>query len=291
MFKVITPATTANIGPGFDILGLALNLYNTFTIEECDKFELHGFEEKYINKNNLVLQSYNALFEQLHLEPIPIKITIDCQIPPSRGLGSSSSCIVAGILIANHILNKPLTEKELGILATKIEGHPDNVIPCLLGGLCSSKYTSDHLFITRHDISDKIQILCLTPNFEVNTKIARSILPVNIDKVDAIRNMNNLLLLLQGLKVNDGLQIKEGIVDYIHVPYRRKLIHDYDLVEELLLSHGCDGFTISGSGPTCLAIFTKDYPLDKIVKELRTFDNNWKAIPLSINHCGTFVEV
>lgn len=290
MFKVITPATTANIGPGFDILGLSLNLFNTFTVEKSETFQLYGFDEKYTNENNLVLQSYIALFNQLNLKPIPIKITIDCQIPTSRGLGSSSSCIVAGIIIANHILNNPLSSKELCTLATKLEGHPDNVVPCLLGGLCSSKLTDKELFISHYEISKKLKLVCLIPNFEVETKVARSVVPLTIDKTDTINNMSNLLLLLEGLKSNNELFIHEGIVDALHVPYRKKLIHDYDKVESILIKCGCAGFTISGSGPTCLALFTKDYSLETIKKELLGLRNDWQAIPLSVNHHGTRVE-
>ena len=159
MKVVRTFSTSANVGPGFDTLGICFDLYNDYQYEINDKYELINFPFKYTNPNkNLIIQSYEKVFKLLNKPIIYIKLTQLVQnIPTSRGLGSSASCIVCGIMMANDILNNPLSKEEVFQLASEIEGHPDNVAPAILGGLVLSSLEEDgsvsyfKIYVTEYD--------------------------------------------------------------------------------------------------------------------------------------------
>lgn len=290
MNKIKTYATSANLGPGFDVLGLCFDIANEFSFEKSDHFQLIGFEEEFNNDDNLVLKSYMFLFNFLNKDPIPIKIIANCAIPTTRGLGSSSSCIVAGISIANSILNHPFTKYELCKFATAIEGHPDNVVPCILGGLCGSKLMNDELFYVNYPLHPSVKFLALIPNYELSTKEARAVLPESILRSESIDNNVNTLLLLEGIKIGSKRLISSGIHDNLHTQYRRKLIREYDEIEKIMLRFGAVGFTISGAGPTCLAIFTNEIPMEAIQLSLKSLQQEIKAIELSVNNNGVIEE-
>ncbi|SJZ51662.1 homoserine kinase [Anaerorhabdus furcosa] len=291
MPRVVVPATSANLGPGFDVLGLCFDLSNTFTYSIESDFQCTGFSSEYDMDHNLVIKSYKTIFALLSQDPIPIHLHAQCEIPISRGLGSSSSCIIAGCVIANEVLNHPFTKEEIAKFATTIEGHPDNVIPCLFGGLVASKFNDNHLFTVSYPISTKLHFLVLIPDFELETATAREILKPEISRIDAISNIQNTLLLLEGLRTGNEALIHEGINDTIHVPYRKTLIEDYDILKHIVYKHGGIGFTISGAGPTCLAIFTNEIPIDDINIELVTCAHHWKIMEMFINMNGTRIEV
>jgi homoserine kinase len=136
--KVRVPGTTANLGPGFDCLGMALTIYNTFTFEENFQWKFINFEEKYANDMNLIVRSMRKVYEKANKQLHPFTISIDEQVPISRGLGSSATCIIGGIVAANHFLNYCFNEQEMIKIATEIEGHPDNIAPAFFGSLVSS---------------------------------------------------------------------------------------------------------------------------------------------------------
>lgn len=144
MLRIRVEATSANVCVGFDVLGIALNLYNEFTFEKSDEFKFKGFLPEFSNiKNNMVYDSYIEVFKQLKKEPIPVTIGFNGDIPVSRGLGSSSSLIVAGVFAANEMLNRPLSKNECFDICARIEGHPDNVAPAIYGGLVASYKKDD----------------------------------------------------------------------------------------------------------------------------------------------------
>lgn len=291
MATIYVPATSANIGPGFDTLGICLNYFNEFTFNLSNEFECTGFKDEFDLDHNLVLKCYKTIFALKGQEPLPIHISAKCDIPIARGLGSSSACIVAGCFIANHVLGNPFTKEELAKIATNIEGHPDNVVPCIFGGLISSKFENNHLFTISYPVSERVNFLLLIPDFELSTTMARGILKEEIKREDAIKNIQNTLLLLEGLKTGNESFIHEGIHDTIHVPYRKTLIDDYDTLQHIVYQLGAIAFTISGAGPTCLAIFTKDIPLENINFQLMTCLHHWKPVQMTINHKGTVIEV
>ncbi len=256
-YLIKTPATTANLGPGFDFLGLALNIFNEFSFKKNNVMKEEGFPDLNGDKN-LVLYSYEYVFRKLGLEPTPVLIRqLKNDIPVSRGLGSSSSCILAGILGANQILNQKLSLEEILKTAIEIEGHPDNVAPCLLGGLILNIKKEKEYQTHSLEISPDLSFLLVIPNEKVQTNKARAILPENYSLEDLTFNSSRASLLVVALKTGDISLLKESLEDRVHVPYRRKLIKEYDQVESLASSYNFP-MTISGSGSSMLIIYHKN---------------------------------
>jgi homoserine kinase len=287
MFKVITPATTANIGSGFDILGLSLNIYNEFEVERSEKYEFFNFEEKYCDPdNNLIIESYRYVCKQLKEIEVPIKLTINQNIQNSRGLGSSSSCIVAGILIAEKIFKTFITDNEKLQYATILEGHPDNVAPCLFGGLVASHLFNKGIFKSHYPFNENLNIYIAIPDFQLSTQLARSVLPKKISLKNCIDNSSNILVLLKGLETSDECLVEAGIKDYLHTSYRSPLINDYDKVKNIINSNT----TISGSGPTMLTITSHNLNISSIQNQLNELDNKWEFLKVEIDNRGAFIN-
>ena len=160
--KVSVPATSANIGSGFDALGLAVTLYNTVTFEESEVLDISSADGTRIprGESNLVYRSAKGLFEKVGKQIPPLKITQTNPIPMARGLGSSSACIIAGLLGANRMLGDVLNTQELLTLATSIEGHPDNVAPALLGGLTSSVFEDGKVYSVKRNVDENALLCC-----------------------------------------------------------------------------------------------------------------------------------
>ena len=178
MIKIRVPATSANLGPGFDSLGIALDLYNDFLFEETSKgLEIIGALANEEDKDNLVYLSMLKTFDLIGYIPKGIKIKIESKTPVSRGLGSSASCIVAGVMGANEIAGSPLSLSEIFKLSTKIEGHPDNIAPALFGGLVTSLMEKDEIFYNKINIAEGLKFTAIIPDFPLSTKNAREVLP------------------------------------------------------------------------------------------------------------------
>ncbi|MFM5999591.1 MAG: homoserine kinase [Dolichospermum sp.] len=260
---VQVPATTANLGPGFDCIGAALKLYNEFefTTLDVDGFmiEVSGMEAEKVqtDESNLLYQAFMKLY--LHIEQtVPsVKIRIKLGVPLSRGLGSSATAIVGGLVAANELAGRPLSELEVMKLAIAMEGHPDNVVPALLGGcrLAATSNTSSNCWeiadIPWH--RDIIAVVAI-PDFELSTSQARKVLPTEISRNDAIFNISHFGLLLRGLATNREEWLKTALQDKLHQPYRQALIPGYDAVNNAAIDAGAYGMVISGAGPTLLAL-------------------------------------
>lgn len=286
MIKIKVPATTANIGCGFDTLGCALTLYSTFVFEKSEKFIVTGCPLKYQNEDNLVLVAYKKVFEKLKQKTIPVRLHIDSQIPVSRGLGSSASCIVAGICAANAILKYPLDKKQCLDIAAEIEGHPDNVAPALYGNLCAS-FMDEKVHCVQFHASENLRLLAMIPDFEVSTEMARKALPKTIDYHDAVYNVSRVACLCKALENNDRAMIHDALKDRLHEPYRRKLIDEYDEVKNICKDE--TAFFISGSGPTLICIYEKSS--EKIVQQVSKLKNKWKCLDLRIDTIGVQEEI
>jgi len=231
--RVIVPSTTANLGPGFDCLGAALDLYNEFIFTRIDgggdRFDLimESTDGNHLRggPENLVFRAAQKVWESANMDPFALEARVKLAVPPARGLGSSATAIVAGLIGANAILNSPLSKEKLLELAIDIEGHPDNVVPSLLGGLCLTARSSSHRWrIIRCDWHDSIKAVVAIPAIRLSTSEARKVMPKNIPISDAVTNMGALTLLLNGLKAGNEELIKEGMFDKLHEPYRWKLI-------------------------------------------------------------------
>ncbi|MEB3219752.1 MAG: homoserine kinase [Nostocales cyanobacterium 94392] len=260
---VTVPATTANLGPGFDCIGAALTLYNEFkfTRQEVDQnqrllLNVTGTEAARVttDESNLVYQVFIEFYQHINQTPPPVKIEIQLGVPLARGLGSSATAIVGGLVGANVLAGEILTQRQLIKLAIAMEGHPDNVVPAFLGG-CRLAATSD----TGWEICDipwckDIVPVVAIPDFELSTSVARKVLPTQVSRGDAIFNMAHLGLLLRGLETGNKNWLQGALQDKLHQPYRKSLIHGYENIYIAALSAGAYGMIISGAGPTLLAL-------------------------------------
>ncbi|MBE9223330.1 homoserine kinase [Cyanobacterium stanieri LEGE 03274] len=253
------PATTANMGPGFDCLGMALSLYNEFEFKlssEATTFKAFGVDGKIINlpKDNLLYQSFVKVYEHIGEEIPQVQITVKVGVPMARGLGSSATAIVGGLLGANYFAKNPLSSQELTNLAIALEGHPDNVIPAFMGNCILSVGSGDNWHFVPIPVNPDIAFVLAIPDFELSTEEARGVLPKNLTYSDSVFNIAHLGLLLRALQTGKAQWLAEALKDKLHQPYRRALIKGYDELEQAVLSHKGYGMVISGAGPTLLAL-------------------------------------
>ena len=258
---VIVPGTTANIGVGFDCLGAALTIYNEFqftALENIENFNLtvEGKEADRVGKtrDNLVYQSFLKLYQHIDRTPPGVAIHTKLGVPLSRGLGSSATAIVGGLMGANALANNPLSPAEIRQLAIAIEGHPDNVVPALMGDCQLSVGEGKNWQVTEIPWHSDIVPVVAIPDFELSTEEARAVLPTSYRRSDAIFNISRMGLLLRGLATNNNAWLASALEDKIHQPYRQKLIRGYDRVKEAATTAGAYGMVISGAGPTLLAL-------------------------------------
>ena len=263
--KVIVdvPSTTANLGPGFDCLGAALNLNNRFTITRIEgsgeRFELimEGNEGNHLRggPENLVYRAAQRVWKAAGIEPVGLEARVKLAVPPARGLGSSATAIVAGLVGANALMDSPLAKEKLLELAIDIEGHPDNVVPSLLGGLCiTAKAASERWRVIRCEWENSIKAVVAIPSIRLTTSEARRAMPKTVPIADAITNLGALTLLVQGLRTGNGELISDGMNDRLHEPYRWRLIKGGLEVKEAATKAGAWGCVISGAGPSVLAL-------------------------------------
>ena len=300
---VTVPATTANIGPGFDCLGAALNLYNRFhftpftPLSDSEPFHIsiEGAEANRVNAgaSNLVYRSFLKCYERMDIAPPPIDINIKLGVPLSRGLGSSSTAIVGGIMAANVLAGSPLDEMAIALLANEIEGHPDNVVPALFGGLRLATMAGGRLQICDLPWHESVVPVVIIPEFELSTVDARRVLPANYSRADAVFNTAHIGLLLRGLATGNGDWISGGMGDRLHQPYRKKLIPGYEAVRRAAMQAGAWGLVISGAGPTLLALAPQNMG-DRVRAAM---ERAWKSQTFAANaHClsldvrGAFAE-
>ena len=264
---VDVPATTANLGPGFDCLGAALDLNNRFALRRIEgggeRFELiiEGTEGSHLRggPENLVYRAAQRVWKAAGLEPVALEARVRLAVPPARGLGSSATAIVAGLMGANALVGEPLSKEKLLELAIDIEGHPDNVVPSLLGGLCmTAKAASQRWRVVRCEWTPSVKAVVAIPSIRLSTSEARRAMPKAIPVGDAVVNLGALTLLLQGLRTGNGDLISDGMHDRLHEPYRWRLIKGGDQVKQAAMDAGAWGCAISGAGPSVLALCEED---------------------------------
>jgi homoserine kinase len=260
---VRVPATTANLGAGFDCIGAALSLYNQFRFSAAPmlSIEVTGTEADRVDtdERNLAYQAFAKLFTHLQQPVPPVKIEIELGVPLARGLGSSATAIVGGLVGANALAGAPLSPTAVMQLAIEMEGHPDNVVPALVGGcrLAATRGTAWEICdIDWHP--DVVPVIAI-PNFELSTAEARQVLPTSYSRADAVFNIAHLGILIRGLATGHADWIATGLADRIHQPYRQALIAGYTAVEQAARAAGAHGLVISGAGPTLLALTAPEY--------------------------------
>jgi homoserine kinase len=276
--SVKVPATTANLGAGFDCIGAALNLYNQFTFTSADGLNIiaQGAEAEQVDvdEQNLAYKAFVKVFDRLQ-RPVPgIRLEINLEVPLARGLGSSATAIVGGLLGGNAIAGFPLSPAEIMEMSIAMEGHPDNVVPALIGGCRLAASAGEKWEICDVPWHPSVVPVVAIPNFELSTSEARQVLPATYSRADAVFNISHLAMLLRGLETGNKQWIAAGLVDRIHQPYRQKLIKGYSEVEKAAIAAGAYGMVISGAGPTLLALVDENKS-NQVVKAMSAA---WQAM-------------
>ena len=283
--SVKVPATAANLGPGFDCLGIALPIYNIITIEEkvlpgsgneiniiTTSKSVNEMETNQIptDENNVVYKAVEMLYSLTGQVPTDLKITIETQIPIARGLGSSASVIVGGLMAANGLLSNPADEAALLSIATEVESHPDNIAPAILGGLIASSVEDDgSVFYHRLEWPEDWHITVCVPDYELQTEISRSVLPKEVPMQDATFNAMRLAMFVEAIRNKDTELMKYALKDKLHQPYRMKLLPGFaDIQQALKHEENVLGCVLSGAGPTVI-IFSHGNNLDSIKQKVR----------------------
>lgn len=291
MVKIRIPATSANIGSGFDALGLAVDMYNYVYMEEDDRLTIdsHDGEDIPLGKDNLVYQTVEHLYQVCGRSLPGLKIQQISHIPQARGLGSSSACIVAGLLGANEMLGKPLSLDEIVNYAAVMEGHPDNSTPALLGGLVTAVLEDEKVWYVKQEIHSDLKFAVIIPDFELQTSVARQVLPENISHMDARFNLARAALMAVSLYSGKYENLKVAADDVLHQPYRLEHIPHAKEVMKMAYESGAYASYISGAGTSLMAIVDDDV-LDfeqKATDALLDMGlNNWQLHMLSIDNHG-----
>lgn len=294
MIKIRVPATSANLGPGFDALGVAFDLYNTYSFEKIPTgLEITGCPEEYSNEDNLVFTSFKKAMEYMKKDlDFGLKIHIESDIPVSRGLGSSAVCIVGGITGASELMGVKLSHDQIIEIGTEIEGHPDNVAPAVLGGLVISIMEDEKVLHNKIDVKGKLKYMALIPDFPLSTEEARGVLPKTVSRQDAIYNLSRVSLLVSALSNGRLDLIKYGLKDKLHQPYRGGLIPGYYEIMDKCGSLGSLGTYLSGAGPTIMTLHDgKDPEFKRSLEEfLSTLKDKWTLVELNMDNVGVTAE-
>lgn len=255
MIRVKVPATSANMGPGFDCLGVALGLYNRIEVEKREEGLLienlgRDVEMLPVDETHLVYQSMKRVYDEVGQQMQGLHIKVFNEIPVSRGLGSSAACIVGGIVAANELLNKPMSPEKVLELSVEIEGHPDNVTPALLGGVVVSTQDHGKTAYLQFPVSEKLEWTIAVPNVSLSTKEARLVLPEVVPFENAIQNVGNASLLVASLLTEDFSVLNSALGDLLHQPYRSKLMPELDYIFTEAKKRQVAQLYLSGAGPT-----------------------------------------
>ena len=266
--RLRVPASSANLGPGFDCMGIALDWWNTIYVEtiargleiECP----HGLPR---NKNNAVVQGMSVIFERAKHKTMPVRLQMDAVIPIASGLGSSSAALVGGMLAANALLGNPFSRDNLVTFATLLEGHPDNVAPALLGGLVVAVQEGEFVQAARLTLPRQLRTVVFVPAQSLLTKVSRGILPNRVPRADAIYNAGRTALWVAALYERRLDWLNQATRDRLHQPYRASLVRGMDELFDAARNAGASGVALSGAGPSIIA-FTKGNAT-KVAREMQ----------------------
>jgi homoserine kinase len=269
MLKIRVPATSANLGPGFDCVGIALDLYNEFYFYDQKETPPEGCQR--LLENSLAHRAVEYFARYFRERTPQVNIAVKGNVPPSRGLGSSATLTVAGIIAANLIFQANLPEQKLIELASQLEGHPDNAAPALCGGLVVSLMTSQGLVYKKIMPGKPLKAVVAVPDFELATSEARKVLPSLINHKDAVNNTGRFGFFMTSLLTGDYRFLSVAMEDFLHQPYRMPLVPGLDRVIKEAVQKGALGSCLSGAGPSILAF--ADQEEEKIA---RIMVDTWK---------------
>ncbi|MEG1870327.1 MAG: homoserine kinase [Oscillospiraceae bacterium] len=295
MIKIKIPATSANLGAGFDSLGIALNMYNTVGMAEDDKITIRSLDGIIVptNQNNLIYKTVKYMFDLCGKKLTGLTIEQTNNIPMARGLGSSSACIVAGVLGANELMGNILNKSELIDLAASLEGHPDNSTPALTGGLVTAAIDGGKVYYVKQNLPSELSFAAIIPDYELKTSTARGVIPHDIPHKDAVFNLSRAALMSASLCNGNYDNLRIACDDRLHQPYRLPLIAGGITTFDIAYSAGAYAVYISGAGSTLMAITDKSNTefKNKMRSSLdETGLNNWRIEMLSANNNGAIIE-
>lgn len=257
--KIRVPASSANLGPGFDTLGLALNLYLDVVLEESPglpQMQVFGEGRDYLQENpdqNLMLKAMRLFYKRLH-QPFPdLNIRMDSQIPVARGLGSSAAAVAAGLCAAMAMNQQSITREQVLETALEMEGHADNVVPALMGGLNCVMIYQGKVYYQPVALPGDLNIVLAVPDFTLATEKARGVLPEKVSLQDTVSNLQRACFLIAGLFNRNTENMEKAMDDMIYQPVRKHLIPGFDRVMEGARQAGALGAALSGAGPSMLA--------------------------------------
>lgn len=296
MVKVRVPATSANMGSGFDSLGIALTLYNYLTIEDTNggnDIKIIGEGENFLphDESNLIFSCIKKVFERVGKRPENLRIIMENHIPVTRGLGSSSASIVGGLYAANAYLGSPLSKEDVLKMAVEAEGHGDNVTPALFGGFCVNVLSKGNIRYIKSPVGNDIKFAVFIPDFFLQTKRARAVLPETVPYGDAIYNIGRSALLTASIISGNYENIKTAMGDRLHQDYRKKLIPGMGEIFDLCYNNKALGVYLSGAGPSVIALLnSRD---NVFADKARTFLNkklkNWRLSVLKADNDGATI--
>lgn len=256
MKKIRVSATSANIGAGFDSMGMALNLYNEIELDIYgDKLKIVTDVGLPTDDTNLIYQSMTEVFK-ISGKSVGVYFKQINNIPVASGLGSSAACVVLGVNGANALLGYPLNERDIVNLCCKLDGHPDNVIPAIKGGITAGVMNGDEVEYIKCNGSEKLCLVTATPDFPLETSKSRAVLPKNYSREDVVYSLSRAIVTF-GALINDDINLLKIVDDKIHQPYRIPLIKGYQDVVETMKERGAISTFISGAGPTIIGIYKK----------------------------------
>ena len=284
MMHIKVPATSANMGPGFDSIGVALELYNHLWFEEIEQgVEIIVKKEHEIkiptDKNNLIYKTMVDFFAETGNVMPGVRLIQKDDIPMVRGLGSSAACIVAGLLAANHMSGCHYSREQLAQIAAKIEGHPDNSNPALFGGMVVGALDHNEMRHVKLDLPKDLVFAIMVPDFPVSTEDSRKVLPDMYTKTDAVFNASRAALLVASIYAGDYENLAMAMQDRIHQPYRSQLIPDMDRIFKAAKNYGALATYLSGAGSTLMAVLTDDKTevfQQKMAAYLKAIPNEWQ---------------
>lgn len=295
MIRVRIPATSANLGAGFDCLGLAVNLYNYIDMAESDRVDIASLDGTWVptTKDNMIYSSAAYLYDLCGRKLHGLKIRQQNQIPMTRGLGSSSACIVGGLMGANTLLGNPFSKAELVNIASHLEGHPDNTTPALLGGIVTAVLEDEQVYWVKQEVQSALRLVAIIPDFKVSTEMARKVLPAEVSHLDARYNLSRAALFSASLLQGKYENLKIAVEDRLHQPYRMQLIAHAGEVFQKSYELNAYAVYVSGAGPTMMALV--DGADESFAPSLRSYLgglslDGWKIRELSIDNVGAIVE-
>lgn len=296
MVTVRVPATSANLGPGFDTLGMAIDLFLTVEAINAKATSCHFIGEgqsqlNISNKENFILTGLKKVFQEAQEKMPTVKMTVNNQIPIGKGLGSSAAAILAGVLIGNHLLNQKFNTDQIIKIAADLEGHADNVVPAMVGGLTTVMEYDGAVYFQKVEMPDSINVIIAVPDFELSTHKSRQVLPEKVDLHDTVANLQRACMLLASIFNGDFRHIDMAMDDKIYQPLRKQFIPGFDEVLREARAAGASGVALSGAGPSIIAFAVSgDEMIGKAMQDaFSRYDVSCQILNLKPNKGGALI--